>query len=103
MHRRNFFLCQSLESRWLFSVELFTDINPTGGAGSSGAYTFDANGVFYFSENDGTHGLELFKSDGTVGGTSLLKDINPNGASATPASFCNVNGTFYFTADDGTH
>lgn len=35
------------------------------------------NNEAYFYANDGTNGIELWKSDGTVTGTIMLKDINP--------------------------
>lgn len=33
-------------------------------------------GKLIFTANDGSHGIELWKSDGTSSGTSILKDIN---------------------------
>jgi ELWxxDGT repeat protein len=94
---------QRLESRFLLSVDLFSDTNPAANTGTtSNAFVFDCNGSLYFDADDGTHGIELFKSNGTPGNATLLKDINPSGSSS-PASFCDVNGTFYFTATDGTH
>jgi ELWxxDGT repeat protein len=46
--------------------------------------------------------VELWKSDGSAGGTVLVKDINPGSAGSNPASLTNVNGILYFAADDGT-
>ena len=34
-------------------------------------------GVAYFAANDGIHGEELWRSDGTVSGTYMVKDVNP--------------------------
>ena len=34
-------------------------------------------GVAYFAANDGNHGEELWRSDGTVSGTYMVKDVNP--------------------------
>ena len=39
----------------------------------------NVNGTLFFAANDGTHGDELWKSDGTAAGTVLVKDINPGG------------------------
>jgi ELWxxDGT repeat protein len=34
-------------------------------------------GNMYFAGNDGVHGWELWRSDGTVGGTYMVKDLRP--------------------------
>lgn len=54
----------------------------------------------YFAANDGVHGLELWKTDGTEEGTVLAADIN-DGGSSSPASLTVMNGNLYFAADDG--
>ena len=52
------------------------DINP--GPGSSYIYGITAvNGILYFRADDGVHGAELWRSDGTARGTRMVKDINP--------------------------
>jgi ELWxxDGT repeat protein len=51
----------------------------------------------------GTFGGELYRTDGTLGNASLVKDINPGAASSAPFNFFTVaEGIGYFTADDGS-
>ena len=61
----------------------------------------NVNGTLYFVADDGTSGSELWKSDGTEGGTVRVKDIRPGSAPSDPFDLTNVNRTLYFSANDG--
>jgi ELWxxDGT repeat protein len=60
------------------------------------------NESLFLAVNDGEHGVELWKSDGTTAGTTLVKEINPFGGSY-PSHLTGVGKTLYFTADDGVN
>ncbi|MEQ1745708.1 MAG: ELWxxDGT repeat protein, partial [Saprospiraceae bacterium] len=77
------------------------NINPTATTGSSPSNMTKLGSIILFSANDGTNGSELWKSDGTAAGTSMVKDINPSGNSS-PNNFVVMGGFVYFTANDGT-
>jgi ELWxxDGT repeat protein len=83
---------------------LVKDIRP-GNFSSDPERLTNVNRTLFFSAIDGSavseHGRELWKSDGTTGGTVLVKDINPGVFSSGPEQLTNVNGTLFFTADDG--
>jgi ELWxxDGT repeat protein len=83
---------------------LVKDINirSLGSSASWYAHMTAANGLLFFSADDGVHGWELWKSDGTAAGTTLLKDINPGSSGSYPQSFMSAGGTLYFSAKDAT-
>jgi ELWxxDGT repeat protein len=56
------------------------DINPGPVSSYPGDLT-DVNGTVFFAANDGLHGYELWRSDGTAAGTQMVLDINPGPAS----------------------
>jgi ELWxxDGT repeat protein len=57
--------------------------------------------VVYFSANNGVNGTELWRSDGTEQGTSMIMDINPGSPSSDPAHITEAGGIIYFSANDG--
>ena len=59
-----------------------------------------AGSTIFFTANDGTSGVELWKTDGTNAGTVRVKDINPGAASSTPNQLMDFNGTLFFVAED---
>lgn len=66
-------------------------------------YLTNVNGIVYFKATDGVNGQELWKTDGTVAGTVMVKDISTtNSVGSVPMNLINVNGTLFFTATDNT-
>ncbi len=75
------------------------DIFP-GADGSVPVNLTKVNDTLFFRANDGIAGSELWKSDGTPGGTVLVKDINPGAGGSAPDNLTDVNGTLFFRARD---
>jgi ELWxxDGT repeat protein len=54
------------------------------------------NGALYFVGNDGSHGFELFRTDGTEAGTVLVGDTAPGSAGILPNWLTTVGGSLFF-------
>ena len=57
--------------------------------------------ITFFTASDEPHGLELWRTNGTKEGTSLIKDINTIRGSI-PKNLTVFNGELYFSANDGS-
>jgi ELWxxDGT repeat protein len=57
----------------------------------------------YFSIPSPANWKELWVSDGTLGGTTLIRDINPGINSSYPQDITPINGLVYFSADNGSN
>jgi ELWxxDGT repeat protein len=82
-------------------TRLLRDIN--GGPASSNVLAFVelTPGVVIFAADDGVTGLQLWRSDGTEAGTTLLKVVNATASLFVPA--LSYGGKVFFVADDGVH
>jgi len=95
-------------------TSMLKEINPGNGNAFETAYNpgfFIHNNKLWFKANDGTHGIELWSTDGTAAGTSMLFDLH-QGSTSDPANkdafkwgtvyndrpFVNVGNYFYFAA-----
>ena len=83
--------------------------NIRAGSSEDGPYSGDPGNMItvgttvYFSANDGTNGYELWKSDGTAGGTVMVKNIRAGSSNGDLEYLTAVGNTLYFSAQDGTH
>jgi ELWxxDGT repeat protein len=64
-----------------------------------GFYVF--NNYMYFMADDGSHGFELWRSNGTT--TELVSDMVAGSGSSYPSDFLAANGILFFAAQDPTN
>lgn len=78
-------------------VRRVAEINTTGSSNPSGFTIY--NNELYFAADGGT-GRELWKTDGTAGGTVMAHNVNtdPDPSPSAPSDFTVYNGMLYFSA-----
>src|SRR4029453_6317389 len=81
---------------------LVRDIRPGPSSSFPMALTSVGNTLLFFAD-DGTHGTELWRSDGTPGGTLLVAALFPGPGYCfySPTSVAVADGKIFFAADDG--
>lgn len=60
-------------------------------------------GAYYFAANDGIHGEELWKTDGTPEGTFIVHEVGAGVKSSYPSNLTTLNGKLYFKAYSGVY
>ncbi|MEE3038501.1 MAG: ELWxxDGT repeat protein, partial [Candidatus Thermoplasmatota archaeon] len=91
---------------WAFNSSLsISTSNPhvlaTGVSFSSCSGRIIHNGTMYFPATTNSTGTELWKTDGTAAGTSMVKDIRSGTTSSSPGSFFVFNAELHFRIDMG--
>jgi trimeric autotransporter adhesin len=84
-------------------LTLLKDIKAGSGWGLEfySAAGIELNGSYLFVADNGSSGLELWKTDGTEMGTALLKDINVGSGGSDIKKLTQVGNTVFFIANDG--
>ena len=82
------------------------ELDPNAGQALGDKETFRqlvvANGKLFFKADDGLGaGSELWCSDGTSAGTTIVQDINPGPSGSDPAGLFSDGAKVWFRADDG--
>ena len=89
-----------------------TSLYITDGTTTTALKTFDVDAhnlvamggsLFFAADDDGTSGTELWTSDGTPAGTTLVKDINAGAPGSSPRDLTVIGSTLFFTAVDGVN
>lgn len=100
----------SLEDESLGTIQALTstDVEVTsagfrGNAGDyNGRYAIVVGDLYFFTASTAAEGDELWVSDGTRDGTSLVMDIESGSGNSSPANFAAIDGNLYFSATTST-
>jgi ELWxxDGT repeat protein len=86
-------------------MDIYPGVDPVSGMVNSSNPTdlTVVGNTLFFTAVDGTHGSELWASDGTPAGTRLVRDIMPGTVDWGYYNLTAVGGWLYFTVDDGIH
>lgn len=100
-----FFVASKAQNIKLIDINKMSNSYPRNNEYSAkNIYTY-LNGYSYFTADDGIHGRELWKTNGTNAGTQLVKDINPGAASSnddnTNPDITASGNKVFFVADGG--
>ena len=84
-------------------VELVKDINTRNTSNPYISNPIVFKDQLFFTSDDQIHGIELWVTDGTLGGEKLFADIRTGNRGSAPGSFVIFNDKLYFAANDGVH
>jgi ELWxxDGT repeat protein len=87
-------------------TRMVRDINPGSDGSFSSYFTpqfVTTRGLLYFAADDGALGREPWRSDGTPGGTWLVRDLQPGEVGSDPQDLAADNGWVFFSADTSGH
>jgi ELWxxDGT repeat protein len=87
---------------WAQIPNMVIDANTTTSQHANPSLATHVGNILYYVATDGINGRELWRSDGTVAGTYMVKDIYPGSQSSNISSLTNISGVLYFSADGGT-
>jgi len=90
-------------SAWGQGTVLLKDINPTGLSAPTEAASLakvnpGSGEIMIISVQDSLHGSEVWKSDGTPGGTAIIKDIVPGNGGSAPVNLTPAGTQMFFSA-----
>jgi ELWxxDGT repeat protein len=82
------------------SLKMVKDINTDKAGSSPSGYVKHSDDYIYFTANDGIHGAELWRTDGTEENTEMVKDVTPGKDSSSIGNITSVNSLLYFVANN---
>jgi ELWxxDGT repeat protein len=78
--------------------QMIKDIYVGSNASYPGYFTNFNDSVAFFTASDSLHGRELWRTDGTAAGTSMIMDINPGTSHSYPKFIDTIGGKMVFFA-----
>lgn len=96
---------EQVEARQLMAADFHVvdDINRITNGFEDPSPVVQVGSIGYFTAHTAATGRELFKTNGTHSGTTLVKDVFPGPADSALTDLTNVGGVLYFAANDGTN